>query len=199
MRENDELDLLIDSALSTYGDPGPDSGLDQRVLARISSAHASARVAPAQRRRWLPWAIGLPAAAGLLLFFLFLAGPKTANPPTSVAEGMAQTQQVPNITAPAEPLPVLRQEPVPLIRHVLFRPPSRPGKQANRSAALPKLDIFPTPQPLTPAEQALVVFALRAPESERQSFIEAQKQAEAPLRIAAIEIPPLDSPDKDTN
>jgi hypothetical protein len=68
-----------------------------------------------------------------------------------------------------------------------------------RSVALPKLDVFPTPQPLTPEEQALVAFAVRAPESERKSFIEAQRQAEAPLRIAAIEIPPIDSPDKDTN
>jgi hypothetical protein len=199
MCENDEFDLLIDSVLSTYGDPGPDSGLDQRVLARISSARASARVAHAPRRRWLPWAIGLPAAACLLLFFFFLAGPKTAHPPTSVAKGVSPPQQVPIITAPSEAPPALRSEPVSSNGHVPFNLRSRPDKQAMRSVALPKLDVFPTPQPLTPAEQALVAFAVRASESERQSFIAAQKQAEAPLRIAAIEIPPLDSPDNDTN
>jgi hypothetical protein len=198
MRENDELDLLIDSVLSTYGDPGPDSGLDQRVLARISSARASERVAPASRRRWLPWVVGLPVAAGLLLFF-FLAGPKTASPPTSVAKGMAQTQQVPIVTAPSEAASAHRSEPVSSNGHVPFNLRSRSGKQASRTVALPKLDVFPTPQPLTAEEQALVAFAVRAPESERRSFIEAQKQAEAPLRIAAIEIPPLDSTDKDTH
>jgi hypothetical protein len=198
MRENDELDLLIDSVLSTYGDPGPDSGLDQRVLARISSARASERVAPASRRRWLPWVVGLPVAAGLLHFF-FLAGPKTASPPTSVAKGMAQTQQVPIVTAPSEAASAHRSEPVSSNGHVPFNLRSRSGKQASRTVALPKLDVFPTPQPLTAEEQALVAFAVRAPESERRSFIEAQKQAEAPLRIAAIEIPPLDSTDKDTH
>ena len=198
MREIDDFDHLIDSALSHYGDPGPDSGLDQRVLARISSARASERVAPASRRRWLPWVVGLPVAAGLLLFF-FLAGPKTASPPTSVAKGMAQTQQVPIVTAPSEAASAHRSEPVSSNGHVPFNLRSRSGKQASRTVALPKLDVFPTPQPLTAEEQALVAFAVRAPESERRSFIEAQKQAEAPLRIAAIEIPPLDSTDKDTH
>ena len=198
MHEKDDLDLLLDNVLSNYGDPGPDSGLDQRVLARISSASASARVAPASRRRWLPWVVGLPVAAGLLLFF-FLAGPKTASPPTSVAKGMAQTQQVPIVTAPSEAASAHRSEPVSSNGHVPFNLRSRSGKQASRTVALPKLDVFPTPQPLTAEEQALVAFAVRAPESERRSFIEAQKQAEAPLRIAAIEIPPLDSTDKDTH
>jgi hypothetical protein len=199
MREIDDFDHLIDSALSNYGDPGPDSGLDQRVLARISSASASARVAPASRRRWMPWAFGLPVAACLILSFFFLAGPKTAHPPTSVAKGMAQKQQVPIVTAPSEAASAHRSEPVSSNGHVPFNLRSRSGKQASRTVALPKLDVFPTPQPLTAEEQALVAFAVRAPESERRSFIEAQKQAEAPLRIAAIEIPPLDSTDKDTH
>lgn len=197
MRDKDELDRLIDSVLSTYGDPGPDSGLDQRVLARISSARASARIAPATRRRWVPWAVGLPAAACLLLFFL--AGPKTVHPPTSVAKGASHPQQLPIVTAHREAPPALRSKPVSSNRQLPISPRTRPGKQAMKTVALPKLDLFPTPQPLTPAEQALVAFALRAPESERKSFIAAQKQAEAPLRIAAIEIPPIDATYKDTN
>jgi hypothetical protein len=197
MRENDELDRLIDSALSTYGDPGPDSGLEQRVLARIESVRVPARVAP--RRRWLEWAVGLPVAACVVLFVFFLAGPKIAPPPTSVAKGVAQPQQLPVIPAHSEAPTALRSEPVSSNRQLPISPRSRPDKQTMRSVALPKLDVFPTPQPLTPEEQALVAFAVRAPESERKSFIEAQRQAEAPLRIAAIEIPPIDSPDKDTN
>ena len=75
MPDHDDLDLLLRSAVSTYGDP--DSGLAQRVLARVS-----AEVAPAPRRRWLPWAIALPAAACLLLL-LVLVGHKPAHTPTS--------------------------------------------------------------------------------------------------------------------
>lgn len=199
MREIDDLDHLIDSALSTYGDSGPDSGLEQRVLARVASARASARVAPAPRRRWLPWAFALPVAACLILSFFFLAGPKTARTPASVAKGVSQPQQLPIITAHGEAPPALRSVPVSSNRPIPFNPRSRPGNRAMPSGTLPKLDVFPTPQPLTAAEQALVTFAVRAPESERESFIASQKQAEAPLHIAAIEIPPLDSPDEDTN
>ena len=45
MGNSDELDILLDSALTTYADPGPDSGLDQRILTRIST-----EAAPAPRR-----------------------------------------------------------------------------------------------------------------------------------------------------
>ena len=196
MRENDELDRLIDSALSTYGDPGPDSGLDQRVLVRISSARASTRVAHAPRRRWVLWAIGLPAAACLLLFFL--AGPKTAPPPTGVAKGASQPQELPTVPPHIGALPVPRHEPAPISRQLPSSQSRRSGN-TTRAVALPKLDLFPTPQPLTPAEQALIDFALRAPESERKSFIAAHTQAEAPLRSSAIEIPPSAATNKDTN
>ena len=37
MREKDDLDLLIDSALATYADPGPDSGLEDRLLVGLSA------------------------------------------------------------------------------------------------------------------------------------------------------------------
>ena len=194
MRENGDLDRLLDSVLSTYGDPGPGSGLDQRVLASIRTRIAAE---PAPRRRWLPWAVGLPAAACLLLFFL--AGPKTAHSPAIPAKVVTQPQEFPITTAHTGPLPALRPQLVPRTRQVPFSRQSRPGGHATRSVALPKLDVFPTPQPLTQAEQALVAFAVRAPEAERQSLIAAQKQAEAPLSIAAIEIPPIESPDKGTN
>ncbi len=61
MREKDELDSLLDAALVTYADPGPDSGLEQRILARISAENFAAS-APAPRRRWLPWGIALAGA-----------------------------------------------------------------------------------------------------------------------------------------
>jgi hypothetical protein len=65
---------------------------------------------------------------------------------------------------------------------------------AATAAPLPKLDVFPTPQPLTPEEQVLAVFAAKAPLTERQALLDAQKQADAPLSIAALQIQPLDPP-----
>lgn len=194
MLEKDDLDLLLDSALRTYADPGPDAGLDQRVLARLSAETASA-----PRRRWLPWAwlpwgVALPAAACLLLFVF--SGPKTTNSPSGAARGTARESA--DATARTEMLPPPRSEadntesPVPKAR-------PRPVSRAAQSVSLPKLDIFPTPRPLTPAERILVDFATHAPESERRSLIAAQEQADAPLSIAAIEIQPLKPPDEGTN
>jgi hypothetical protein len=185
MPDQDDLDRLLRSALSTYGDP--DSGLAQRVLARIS-----AEVAPAPRRRWLPWAIALPAAACLLLFVV-LSGPKPTHPPSGSARQTFQTQDLPRITAHTEPVPALSSK-----AHLL-KPRPHLTTAGTRTAPLPKLDVFPTPRPLTPEERALAVFAAQAPESERQSLIEAQKQIDAPLSIAAIQIPPLEPPQKGTN
>jgi hypothetical protein len=76
---------------------------------------------------------------------------------------------------------------------------SHSSAQAAKSAPLPKLDVFPTPQPLTPQEQALAVFAIHGPEPERKALAKAQQQIDAPLSIAAIHIPPVQSPDKGTN
>lgn len=181
----DELDRLLDSALANYADPGPDSGLEGRIMSRMAT-----ETSPAPRRRWLAWAIALPAAAALLLFILF-SYPWT-NPPSSTPQqaNVTQQQAAPSIEAanrpPSRPTPIRRSDTLPGRPH-----PSRKPLSAN-PAPLPKLDIFPTLQPLSPQEQALVDFAERATKSERESLIAAQRQADAPLRIAAIEIKPLE-------
>ena len=48
MREKDDLDLLIDSALATYADPGPDSGLEDRVLVTLAAVRTET---PRERAR----------------------------------------------------------------------------------------------------------------------------------------------------
>ena len=185
MPDHDHLDLLLRSAVSTYGDPG--SGLAQRVLARIS-----AEVAPAPRHRWLPWAIALPAAACLLLL-LVLLGHKPAHTPTTLARQTYQSQQPPPVAAHAEPVPALRSK-----AHLLEARPHHTAAGA-KPAPLPKLDVFPTPRPLTREERAMVVFVAQAPESERKALIEAQEQFDAPLSIAAIQIPAIEPPQEGAN
>ena len=194
MHEKDDLDLLLDNVLSNYGDPGPDSGLERRVLAGVRTRMA-AESAP--RRRWLPWAVALPTAACLLL--IFLAAPRTVHAPAGHATSSASPQEVPLTTTHTGSRPVLIPAPAPRNRQLPTGLQFHRGDRASKPVALPKLDVFPTPQPLTPAELALVTFAAHASEDERKSFIAAQKQADAPLRIAAIEIPPIESPAKGTN
>lgn len=182
----DELDRLFDSALADYADPGPDSGLESRILSRIAEETHST-----PRRRWLAWAVALPAAA-IFLFFILISHPWTHHTPTIPQQADVSHQPAPSIQGANRPsstptlihrsqAPVRKERP----RRVAF---------ATRSAPLPKLEIFPTPQPLTPQEQALVNFAAHASKSERESLVTAQQQADAPLHIAAIQIKPLQPP-----
>jgi hypothetical protein len=192
VHNSDELDLLLDSALATYADPGPGSGLEQRILTRIS-----AETAPAPRRRRLWWAIALPAAACLLL--VFLSTPKHPHPPSGRTEQAHPSQEAPFIATHTGSRPAHHLEAPQRSEKPTRKTQSEPITLAAKPVPYPKLDVFPTPRPLTHAEQALAVFAARAPEPERESLVETQKQLEEPLHIAAIHIPPLEPPDQGTN
>lgn len=190
MPESDDLNSMIDSALTTYGDPGPDSGLEQRVLARVAAEAASSPL-----RRWLPWAIALPVAACLLIFVISRL--EISHSPDTHSTGVTQASE----PAAARPVPQPALQPAPARRGESAARKSRPQSVAiaAKSAPLPKLDVFPTPQPLTPEEQALVAFVRQAPASEHQALLEEQEKKNEPLRIAAIHIPPLEPPEQDGN
>jgi hypothetical protein len=184
------LDELIHASIATYGEPAPDSELAQRILIRIA---AEAR--PVASRRWLPWAVAVPIAACLIAFFtLFESRP--VRTPASVTDQAHMPAQLHNDLAPDAPHQSQREN-----RKRSSGNDMRPHRTAvaAKAQSLPKLDVFPTPQPLTPAERALVEFTSRAPSSERKSLIAAQQQPDAPLTIAAIKIQPIELPELGTN
>ena len=190
MREHDELDFLINSALSTYAEPDAEPGLEDRILARIAADGV-----PLQRRRWLPWAIALPIAAGLLVL-LVLSAYRQKEPQLAQHLQVPLTQQTEVANAGRELSTIHRRENA----GGGLRPPHTRGNiDAGRAVLLPKREVFPTPKPLSPEEQAFVEFAAKAPETDRKLFIEAQKRDDAPLSIAAIEIQPLDPPSNGDN
>jgi hypothetical protein len=192
MREKDDLDLLIDSALATYADPGPDSGLENRVLAALSAIHAEPPTVITPRpRRWLPWAIAVPIAAGLLFLWLSIA----RNKPLPASEPQQARQSAPGpIAPPAAPSNEVRRA-VPR-RHPVRIPQPSSSVQTAQAAPLPKLDVFPTPQPLTTEERALVGVVTETPLPAREALVEAQSLDHQPIRIAEIHIPPLEPPDQ---
>jgi hypothetical protein len=183
MRENDDLDLLLDAALKTYADSEKSPNLEQRILARIA---AEPSVAP--RTRWLPWVIALPLAACLLVLVLFMS--PQHREPSQTATPFAPSS--PLATLPAAPLPAKVHSS--RTRSPLHSAP--PILLAGRDVPLPKLDVFPTPQPLTAEERALVVIATQTPVPLRRALVEAQSQPDAPLHIAEISIPPVKPPDQ---
>ncbi len=202
MPENDDLDFLLDSALATYADPGRDSGLEQRVLAALTATCAE-HAAPAKPRPlWLPWAIAIPVAAGLLILWISIG--KTVHAP-SIQPRMAIHKNAPA----TEALATNTSE------HGQAKHPSGAKARGNVAASapfastrgklkpcadtnphcgkrsIPKLDVFPTPTPLTDEERALVAAADTGPPSEREALIASQQHGDAPLSIAALNIPPL--------
>ena len=190
--EHNEMDRLLDSALSTYATPRP--GLEDRVLRSLAATRAmdSENRRPRSARRWLSWAIAVPIAAAIVL--LFLLARWTPAPPHNYAHSVPQFQR------PATPLEQPQSSKV--------RAPSRAVHPVRRRATpapefairrdLPKQNIFPSPQPLSSEEQALVALA-QAPEPVRQSLIEAQNNDEGPITISAIQIQPLKVPEPGQN
>ncbi|HEY1806725.1 MAG TPA: hypothetical protein VGG45_19805 [Terracidiphilus sp.] len=186
----DHADRLIDAALSTYGDADP--GLEGRVMARVAGERR-----PAFHPGRMVWAGLVTVAATLLLLGVFLSLRSRRSIGTQVF-----------IPHPSEQTPKaeVRMDPRDAQRTVKSRGPQRRQQAGDRSAvaALPKEEMFPIPQPLSPEELALAQFAAQAPKAERKSFIRAQEHLDEPIRIAAIridttQIPPLESPPLGSN
>lgn len=191
MRDRDNHDLLLDEALNTFGDPGPNSGLEARTLARLDAFRHAEKAPALPRRKWLWLAVGLPATACAILAVMLLHhGTQPAPSPVNTA---SSANPEPTLANP-QPAPAHRN---PTIRHLTRKPAPQPA--AIATASLPKAAIFPTVPPLTPEERAFLEWQRHAPESERKAFIQAQSRPDQPHDIAAIRIPPLEMPDLGTH
>ncbi|HEV2322494.1 MAG TPA: hypothetical protein VGS10_00965, partial [Terracidiphilus sp.] len=153
-------------------------------LNRIASEAASA-----PRRRWLPWGMALPIAAGLLLFLvLFYRG---ANHPPTTSPRHAQVTPR-SLAAPAEAAnrPVSRPDLTRRIESPARIPRPRQVAAVDRSAPLPKLEVFPTPHPVTRQERALAQFAARAPQPVQEALARSLEQG-VPLTVPSIHTLPV--------
>jgi hypothetical protein len=194
-----EFDRLLRSSLETYADHGPDSDLAERVLARIAAEGERERMRRTERRHLvIRWAIALPVAACLVVVMV-LAGLRALH---NAPDGANQARVVPPKSNNAGRVGPIVNSPSIAARH---NDASRSLRHSARAVAtarvqrLPKLDVFPTPQPLTPEEQAFAAYVARVPEAERKSLIDTEKQVDAPLSIAALEIQPIAPPDTGGN
>ncbi len=165
--KDDEFDALIGGALGEYSQPEPLGGLEERVLNRV-------RAEGEVRRRpwWMRWGWVVPVVACAVLALVFLRPVPRVAPPQIVA------------VTPAPPKPVLR-EAAPAPRPVTQR------KQVRRvpRPALPKLEQFPAPAPLTEEERALLALAKQG-EPAHAAFLDLEKRKE-PITVQALKIEPL--------
>jgi hypothetical protein len=170
-----ELDKKIEAALTTYADPAES----------LNSSALAARVLAAARDKqkgiqWWRWGLAatVPALAVLLIVLYFPAKPKMES--VRLTASAPPPHQI-MVTPPAKQM----------VSHTVIK-----SRYVPPSHLQPKLDVFPTPRPLSEQEKLMVAFVQDAPQ-------EAQKQAAQdsepiqPITIADLTIPPLDPPAKD--
>jgi hypothetical protein len=218
----DDIDLLLDSALATYADPGPGSGLEERVIAALAAARAETPTKTLSRHwRWLPWAIAVPVAACVILLWI-VASTRVVRAPLTLPQQASRSDQPQSPSVRGQEIREMRpsgaidccktnvlprNEKQPQI--LRLRPPRRTPLRMTKESAyaginkaptqLPKLDVFPTPQPLTEQEQALLAFAQQAPAGQVEALSAVQAQDEESFALAASHIPPFEPPAEGKN
>jgi len=194
MPERDDLDRLLDSALNTYAEPR--SGLEKRALARVMAHVDEARGGgPAPRRRWLVWVAAIPLTACIALY-VSISGNR--QPPTNSVQQAPKHEQASISPPQAAPKKVPHSAGQSRARAASKVIQHRGTTAVTADAPKPKLDVFPAPQPLSAQEQALIVLAKQSPELRQEALARAQQDV-APLRISAIQIPPISPPDEGKN
>ena len=208
MPDKDEIDVLLDSALASYADPGPDWGIERRVLAAVAAKNALVRARAGWWRHRLAWAIAVPVMASLVVW-VAVSRMHEARPAQTQQAYQQDRVQARAINAPATTAHAdshQKEHPSGAKAHrdvvlVSARVKLCPVKTTNtrNCASTPKLDVFPSPHPLTAEEQVLVAAAHRGSKAERNALDELRAPSDAPLSIAALDVAPLASRDDGKN
>lgn len=152
---HDDLDRLLDKALAKYAAVEPRVGLQERILANLRAQHTLVD------RAWWRWVF--VAAAALVVVAAFLAW-RTTGPshPVAVNHRTVETQPVPTHATQVAKSTAEGKPPHPL-------PAKKQPRQSSAAmvATDPKLDVFPSPQPLTEEELALAQYVRNFPRDAR--------------------------------
>ncbi len=173
---NDDLDRALDAALAKYA-AEPRIGLEARVLANLRSAQADA-----PQRTWLRWA-PLSAAAVVLIAGLVW---KTGTKPNVAFN---QTVPVPQVS----PLPQNSAVQPETGAKTIVRMTAHHPRHASRPAR-PRLDQFPSPQPLSQQEQLLASYVSQFHD---QAVLVARARAEMAAKDRERELQWADQPQQD--
>ena len=157
-RKQDELDRVLDTALTKYAAVEPREGLEERVLANLRAEHA--RVPD---RAWWRWSV-MAALAAMVIVAVTLAWRSGRPTHPVVAHHQPATTQAPKepatqVLSNSEGNQVHHQE-----RRAIRRTAARRPQSNIVMAANPKLDQFPSPQPLSEQEKLLQAYIAKYPE-----------------------------------
>jgi hypothetical protein len=176
----DPLNPVLDAALARYAAVEPRAGLEERVLANLRTEPSPVT----GRARWRWGLAGAPAAIAIVAMALAWRAGRSAHLP--MANYSTTTEQ---IRRPANPPAAAASE------RLVGNTPTRAThsgatiavrRAAPRAQAVaqadPKLDVFPSPQPLSEEELALAQYVLNFPTDAKQV---AQAQAASEREVLA--------------
>jgi len=171
-----DLDRLLDAALAKYADATPREGLEERILANLGTEH----VREAANSWWKLSLVAAVAAVAVLAIVVSLRFGKTAHPVIAnhVPVSMSASSHSP---LPAETQAASHETTVHL--GAVRRAARHLAPPAAVVADGPKLDQFPSPQPLSEEELALVRYARSFPkdatmiaQAQKEFDLEAERQ-----------------------
>jgi len=155
--QNDELDRLLDAALAKYAAVEPRPGLEERVLANLNAER------PQLGRFWWRW--GLAGALAVVLIMAAALAWKSYVPSKPIiANHSAETAPLPPTQAPQVAHNNAKRQTTRAVHKVAHLEP----------VAGPKLDVFPSPQPLSEEELALARYVQDFP-SDAKLVAQAQE------------------------
>lgn len=173
------VDARIDAALRSYAEPG------EMPAARVAVARVLERVREAEGSQRGLWIWGW---AAVVCFVVAVAGATWVMRAPRSPE-IAWTPKAPAVVDYRAPI----SRDVPRSSGEL--PHSGARKAAHQNGApgismaqdrLPKLDVFPTPRPLTAEEQALVGFVRHGPPAVQRAVLEDQQHWDDPIIVADL-------------
>jgi hypothetical protein len=148
-----DLDRLLDAALKKYSSVEPRRGLEDRVLANL---RVEQKTAPA--RTWWRWGLAVLTAIVVVAIALAFRSEKPPKP------HVVQQAPAPARTPDAPETQIASHEAkAPSMRPVRPRTIGR-RVAAARATPVPKLDQFPSPQPLSEEETILAGYIKQDPQ-----------------------------------
>jgi hypothetical protein len=151
-----ELDSVLDAALGKYAAVEPRAGLEERVLASLRDERT--RVADRGWWRWR-WAGALATVVAVAVALAWKSGKQS---PPIVAKSTSVTMQSPvglgtHVASGDGDAPRLQG-------HSVRYAARHPLRAQSAAAAIPKLDVFPSPQPLSEQEKIMASYVAEYPE-----------------------------------
>jgi hypothetical protein len=172
-KQQDELDRMLEATLAKYAAVEPRAGLEERVLANLRAERAGI-----PDRAWWRWGLAGALTAVVLVVALALAWRSGKPSPQQIVQHPSTIEQSPNVPQ----MPIVARDGHPAVQPVIGPTHTAGGRHARPAAmaeANPKLDVFPSPRPLSEQEKFLESYVSQF---HREAVLIARARAELEIR-----------------